>query len=73
MALTVTIKRLVHYFLMMLCLLTALLNGNASCQLLITHAIVSDLNVGINLNVKQHKMDDTLAHPWKRQRTINEN
>ena len=48
----------------------SLLNGNTSCQSLLTHAIVSDLKVGVNLNVKQHKMDDT--HPFKRQNIINE-
>ena len=41
-----------------------LVNGNASCQSLLTRAIVSDLN----LNVKQCKMDDTSQ--FKRQKTI---
>ena len=50
-------------------LANSLVNGNASCQSLLTHAIVSDLKVGINLNVKQRKMDDTYL--FKCQMTIN--
>ena len=47
-----------------------LVNESASCQSLLTHAIASDVKVGVNLSVKQHTMDDT--HPFKRQKTIND-
>ena len=47
-----------------------LVNESASCQLLLTHAIASDIKVGINLSVKQHTLDDT--RPFKWQKTIND-
>ena len=46
-----------------------LVNESASCQMLLTRAIASDVKVGGNLSVKQGTMDD--AHPIKRQKTIN--
>ena len=46
-----------------------LVNESASCQMLLTCAIASDVKVGSNLSVKQGTMDDT--HPIKRQKTIN--
>ena len=45
-------------------LTNSLVNGNASCRLLLTRAIVSDLH----LNAKQHKMDETSQ--FKHQKTI---
>ena len=47
-----------------------LVNGSASWRSLLTHAIASDLKVGINLSVKQRTMDDT--HLFKCQKTIND-
>ena len=47
-----------------------LVNESASCQLLLTRAIASDVKVGINLSVKHHMMDET--HPFKWQKTIND-
>ena len=40
---------------------------------LITRALVSDVKVGIILNIKKCKLDDTVVRPWKHQNTINEN
>ena len=47
-----------------------LVNESASCQSLLTHAIASDVKVGINLSVKQRMMDDTRLFKW--QKTIND-
>ena len=47
-----------------------LVNESTSCQSLLTHAIASDVKVGVNLSVKQHTMDDT--RPFKCQKTIND-
>ena len=47
----------------------SLVNESTSCQSLLTHAIASDVKVGVNLSVKQHTMDDT--HLFKWQKTIN--
>ena len=51
-------------------LTNGLVNESTSCQSLLTHAIASDVKVGINLSVKQCTMDDT--HPFKCQKTIND-
>ena len=47
-----------------------LVNESASCQLLLTRAIASDVKVGVNLSVKQRMMDDTRLFKW--QKTIND-
>ena len=47
-----------------------LVNESASSQSLLTSAIACDVKVGINLSVKQCKMDDTRLFKW--QKTIND-
>ena len=47
-----------------------LVNESASCQMLLTHAIASDVKVDGNLSVKQGTMDDTRR--IKCQKTIND-
>ena len=47
-----------------------LVNESASCQSLLTHAIASDVKVGVNLSVKQRTMDD--SHLFKWQKIIND-